>query len=647
MSRRPGKWAVLAAIFAVLVLCDQATKFLAVDRLTSGLRAGRRHHPGAEAGRLLRLPPPRGPRHPAVHGLGPRVADGLRGEPRRGLEPLPRPLRGDAHRLLHRHLAGRGGLHPRLLPPAPGRPALPPAGAGPAPRGRGRQLHRPAGPPVRDRLHRLVRRQLPLADLQRGRLAHRGRGGAARSSTPGSARRRLPSGAGEAARGADRMLPILFTAHHPGRAGGSGWPSPRRWRSASGAPWRCGRGTRGRGGGRRWSRRSRPTAGSWACWRWRWWWPSAPAPSPARSGCPLHTYGLLLALAFILGVVLAQREARRRGQQPEQVADLAFWILVAALVLGSQVFYVLLNLEEFTGARFLGDPPFQAVPRFLLVWKTGLVFYGGFIGATLAACVYMRRHRMPFLAYADTLIPSVAFGHFLGRLGCFSAGCCWGGLAHPDLPWAVHFPPGSSAYEAFTAGGYPRAVLRRRPPRHRRAPPDPALRGLRGAPALRPDGAGDPAPQAVPRSGAGKLARRLRLPAGAAGALPRRPGPPRPTWGSTPGSGSRWPSWPPGSSCGSVPPGRRLGRRCRRSPRVARSGERPARLQAVALPPKVPGRPGVQPIARGLARGQARQRHPGRRVRHRRGGPGGAARPATSCTSSGSSGGSRRASAAR
>jgi phosphatidylglycerol:prolipoprotein diacylglycerol transferase len=177
-----------------------------------------------------------------------------------------------------------------------------------------------------------------------------------------------------------------------------------------------------------------------------------------RLSLPLHTYGLLMALAFLLGVLLAQKEARRRGQDPEKVADLAFWILVAAL-LGSQVLYVLLNLEEFSGSQFFGDPPFQAVPRFLLVWKTGLVFYGGFIGALLAAYAYMRAHRMPFLAYADTLIPSVAFGHFLGRVGCFSAGCCWGGLAHGELPWAVHFPPGSSVYEAFAAGGYPRSFL--------------------------------------------------------------------------------------------------------------------------------------------------------------------------------------------
>lgn len=169
---------------------------------------------------------------------------------------------------------------------------------------------------------------------------------------------------------------------------------------------------------------------------------------------PLHTYGLLMALAFLLGVLLAQREARRRGQDPERIGDLSFWILVAALV-GSQVFYVFLNLREFSGDRFFGDPPFRSVPRFLLVWRVGLVFYGGFIAAALTALVYMRRRGMSFLAYADTMIPSVAFGHFLGRLGCFGAGCCWGSLADEHLPWAVRFRPGSNAFDAFTSSSYP------------------------------------------------------------------------------------------------------------------------------------------------------------------------------------------------
>lgn len=173
---------------------------------------------------------------------------------------------------------------------------------------------------------------------------------------------------------------------------------------------------------------------------------------------PLHTYGLLIATAFLAGIWLAQREARRRGQDAERVADLSFSILVAALV-GSRVYFILVNWSDYFGARALVSTSFGRIPRLLAFWEGGLVFYGGFIGAALTAWWYMRRHRMSFLAYADTLIPSVAFGHFLGRLGCFSAGCCWGGVAHDHLAWAVRFPPESLAYQTFAGRENPASFL--------------------------------------------------------------------------------------------------------------------------------------------------------------------------------------------
>src|SRR5215208_2497213 len=63
---------------------------------------------------------------------------------------------------------------------------------------------------------------------------------------------------------------------------------------------------------------------------------------------PLHSYGLLIASAFLAGIWLAQREARRRGDDPERIADLGFWILVAALV-GSRVYFILVNWEDYFG----------------------------------------------------------------------------------------------------------------------------------------------------------------------------------------------------------------------------------------------------------------------------------------------------------
>ncbi len=175
---------------------------------------------------------------------------------------------------------------------------------------------------------------------------------------------------------------------------------------------------------------------------------------------PLHTYGLMIAGAFLAGIWLAQREARRRGQDPEKIADLSFWILVAALV-GSRVYFILVNWHDYfgPGQAAMVATPFGRIPRLLAIWEGGLVFYGGFIGAALTAWWYLRRNEMAFLPHADTLIPSVAFGHFMGRLGCFAAGCCWGAVAHGHLPWAARFPPQSLAYQTLAGRADPAAYI--------------------------------------------------------------------------------------------------------------------------------------------------------------------------------------------
>ncbi|MFL5388280.1 MAG: prolipoprotein diacylglyceryl transferase [Myxococcales bacterium] len=157
---------------------------------------------------------------------------------------------------------------------------------------------------------------------------------------------------------------------------------------------------------------------------------------------PLHTYGLLIATAFLVAMTIAGRAAQREGQDRDRVMDLTFWILVAAMI-GSRVLFILVNWDDY--AR---DPA-----SIFAFWKGGLVFYGGFIGAVLISIWYMRKHRMPFFPVADVLIPSVALGHAIGRLGCFAAGCCWGGACDPHLPWAAKFPPESLAYQSQVATG--------------------------------------------------------------------------------------------------------------------------------------------------------------------------------------------------
>ena len=143
----------------------------------------------------------------------------------------------------------------------------------------------------------------------------------------------------------------------------------------------------------------------------------------------IHTYGVFVAIGFILGLAVASRRARREGIDPERITDLGAWLIISGM-LGGKLFHSIFFWDDFLygwreeGVRSL---------------REGFVFYGGFIAASLAAVVYTTMKRMPFFRVADIFAPSIALGHAFGRMGCFFNGCCYGKPC--SLPWAVKFPP--------------------------------------------------------------------------------------------------------------------------------------------------------------------------------------------------------------
>lgn len=140
----------------------------------------------------------------------------------------------------------------------------------------------------------------------------------------------------------------------------------------------------------------------------------------------VHTYGMMMALAFLAAMYISKREARIFGEDPDKIADLIFYILLWG-ILGARLFYVAVNFSWFV------SHPLDVFK----VWEGGLVFYGGFIGGLGAAFYCVRKRKIPFWKSIDILTPALPFGHFLGRIGCFNAGCCYGKAC--DLPWAVTF----------------------------------------------------------------------------------------------------------------------------------------------------------------------------------------------------------------
>jgi phosphatidylglycerol:prolipoprotein diacylglycerol transferase len=150
----------------------------------------------------------------------------------------------------------------------------------------------------------------------------------------------------------------------------------------------------------------------------------------------LHTYGFLLAIAFITGLWVASREAKAAGLDGSRVTDMAVYVLIAGLI-GAKVLLVVVEWQYYTRN-----------PRELLsILQSGGVFYGGLIFAIPVAFWYARKHVLPAWRTADVLAPAVAIGQAIGRLGCFCAGCCYGRPA--EVPWAVTF---HDSYAARTVG---------------------------------------------------------------------------------------------------------------------------------------------------------------------------------------------------
>ena len=122
----------------------------------------------------------------------------------------------------------------------------------------------------------------------------------------------------------------------------------------------------------------------------------------------ISIYGLLIACAILLAVVLCQRESRRLGLPPDTGIDMALWAVPPAVIF-ARLYYV-----AFRWAHYARDPL-----SILYFWQGGLAIYGGVIGGFLGLALLSRRARIPLLTLLDIAAPVVLLGQAIGRWGNF------------------------------------------------------------------------------------------------------------------------------------------------------------------------------------------------------------------------------------
>ncbi len=142
-----------------------------------------------------------------------------------------------------------------------------------------------------------------------------------------------------------------------------------------------------------------------------------------------HSFGAMLALAFLAANYLLSKEIERKKIYPDVSSTVTFLTIVLG-VAGSKLFHLIENFD-----RFLRNPIGEAFSA------GGLTFYGGMIVATIGNLIYLRSQKIAPLRFLDAVAPGLMIGYGIGRIGCLLAGDgCYGEPC--DLPWAMTFPNG-------------------------------------------------------------------------------------------------------------------------------------------------------------------------------------------------------------
>lgn len=122
----------------------------------------------------------------------------------------------------------------------------------------------------------------------------------------------------------------------------------------------------------------------------------------------VHWYGVIIGVGLALALVIAMREAEKRGLQKDLFADLMLWAIPIA-ILSARIYYVIFEWGYYS--QNLGD--------IFKIWNGGIAIHGALIGSVVTAYVFSKKRGISFWQLADIAAPSIILGQAIGRWGNF------------------------------------------------------------------------------------------------------------------------------------------------------------------------------------------------------------------------------------
>ena len=164
-------------------------------------------------------------------------------------------------------------------------------------------------------------------------------------------------------------------------------------------------------------------------------WTVNPPASFSLFGRDIYLYGVMVALAFLVGILLCARFAPKFGISTENFYDLVLWVIPLS-ILGARLYFVI-----FQADYYLAHPA-----EILAVWEGGLAIYGGLIAGFLTTFVYCRCKKLSFPAMLDVLSFGVLPGQAIGRWGNFFNREAFGAETEVFCRMGLTAPDGSTIY---------------------------------------------------------------------------------------------------------------------------------------------------------------------------------------------------------
>jgi len=145
---------------------------------------------------------------------------------------------------------------------------------------------------------------------------------------------------------------------------------------------------------------------------------------------PIYSYGLMMAIAFLVADFLVSREFKRLRFNINYANEMVVLAVVSGII-GAKILYLLENFSDFIKS-----------PLEMIFSAGGLTWYGGFILAFIVLFVYVIRKKLPVLKVLDAIAPAVALGYGIGRIGCHLSGDGDYGIP-TSLPWGTIYANGT------------------------------------------------------------------------------------------------------------------------------------------------------------------------------------------------------------